>query len=257
MDLLTLRQKFGELSGRWDLVDSSTYADTGADFFISAGIRDLDGRLGHAPTATFARKALVLEAGFQSLVTSGFRVFKEVSIIDNEESERTHLEFIEYHEMRELYSAGLGGSDRSIPAYWTNAHFETVPDRSRLTAANLVIPASFWDVTMEASHGTQGVILYPPADKTYYAEVFGVKWSDELSDDSDTNFWTRVHPEVALWAAMRALEVSYRNSQGVNDWDKAIERAIFQIDKDFAEQDDVGMTGVEGGIDAKIRPFHS
>ena len=58
----------------------------------------------------------------------------------------------------------------------------------------------------------------------------------ELVDDNDECFWSTEHPDILTHAALQRLEVSYRNTQGANDWLTAIMSDLAELDKEWVEE---------------------
>ena len=70
--------------------------------------------------------------------------------------------------------------------------------------------------------------------------------SYELQGDEDSCFWSEVHPDVLLHAALQRLEVSYRNTQGANDWLSAIVLDLTELDKEYIEEATANLDTMEG-----------
>lgn len=62
-----------------------------------------------------------------------------------------------------------------------------------------------------------GLLFMSPADGRYTITVFGWFRSKLLSSDTDVNYWSSVHPDALLQAAMFQLELTHRNTQGQQD----------------------------------------
>lgn len=91
-----------------------------------------------------------------------------------------------------------------------------------------------------------GIIFTPPADQAYHLEVWGKFYSTKLESDSDQSWWTDNLDYVLVMAAQRALEVFYRNTQGVNDWTNAIRGELISIEQDYTEELYYGINQIEG-----------
>jgi hypothetical protein len=76
-------------------------------------------------------------------------------------------------------------------------------------------------------------------------DIRGLFYTDQLTDDTDKSYWSEVHPDVLIMAAMRMVEVVNRNSQGVNDWDMAIANAVSGIGKDLVEEEIAEVTQIQ------------
>lgn len=60
------------------------------------------------------------------------------------------------------------------------------------------------------------------------------------------SFWTEVHPNVLLKAALKQLEMFYRNTEGVKDWDMALKDDTGPMDYDAAEEEAAGIDQMGG-----------
>jgi hypothetical protein len=105
---------------------------------------------------------------------------------------------------------------------------------------------SSWVNTISDWQTHNGVILLPPADGDYLVDVWGKFFSENLSDDSDTNFWTLSEPQILVKAALRELEVFHRNKQGQEDWELAIRSELLGMEKDFVEDSITDIDQLEG-----------
>ena len=78
MEYKDIRQKFVEISGRYDLVNSETWEDNGADFYLNMGQRMLDRYTDSIKM--YARYPFKLTTGTIIAKTPGLRSIKEVWI---------------------------------------------------------------------------------------------------------------------------------------------------------------------------------
>ncbi len=60
------------------------------------------------------------------------------------------------------------------------------------------------------------------------------------------SFWSEVHPDILIKAALRSLEMFYRNTEGVKDWEAGIMSDITGMDKDAADEEAAGITEMGG-----------
>jgi hypothetical protein len=60
------------------------------------------------------------------------------------------------------------------------------------------------------------------------------------------SFWTEVHPDILLQAALYKLETFYRNSEGAKDWKSSLTIDISDMDKDAAEEEAANISEMGG-----------
>lgn len=58
----------------------------------------------------------------------------------------------------------------------------------------------------------------------------------ELSNDTDECYWSTEHPDILIHAALCRLEISYRNTTGANDWLRAINNDLTNLDMEWVEE---------------------
>jgi hypothetical protein len=92
----------------------------------------------------------------------------------------------------------------------------------------------------------RSIIFMPPADTQYTMTVVGLFDSPYLEDDDDISFWTENHANLLTYAALREMEISYRNAAGESSWTQSIQRELFNIDKDLAEEESAEINQMEG-----------
>jgi len=235
MSLLTVRQKFIELSGRHDLVvDVTDYVDNGANFYIQSGQKMLDRMINFRKS-----KASYFErvgAGVWSVTFPLCRAVKNVWV--NNTTGRSRLEPKDYNWLREEFASLITSTDRGTPAYFCRARMRAIEDDSQ----NL---GSFFTL-IEESLDLHGIIILPPPDEAVVIEVEGLFYSDALTADTSTSFWTENESDILVWASLYKLEVSYRNSEGAKDWLASIKEALKDLDMDEVEDelsDDEYMEG--------------
>jgi len=240
MTLAEIRALFESRSGRSDLVKESG-ADDGADFFIQSGQRMLDRMVGM--TQSFARSFKTLEIGDYYAIFKGCRAVKEVWISNSDG--RTELVKVSLSNMRTVYYDDAPDEITSgDPVNYCLISLRTYPDADNVIIDYLYDHLLEDDATEDYEYN--GIIISPPPDEASQLEVFGLFYSPPLSSDSDTSYWTVNHPEILLMAALYHLEVSYRNTEGANDWLGAIGIQLAEIEKDWVEGDIVGVTQIEG-----------
>lgn len=248
MSLLTARTKFVKLSGRYDLVSSPTAftPDNGANAYIQAGQKFLD----DLQETKFYWYKINLSIG-QAVVDLSFaRAIKEVWIADA--TSRTQLEKKDLGWIKENYNGPIASLDRGTPLYYARAVNTMAPQQAALTTANYsaAFTYGFEDIIFANETGYQGsydsILIAPPTDAVITIEVLGKFFSNTLSADADENFWTRQYEDTLVWAALRQLDISYRNFEGAASYEDAIMKDTLGIDKNLVDEDISGVLQIEG-----------
>jgi hypothetical protein len=159
---------------------------------------------------------------------------------------RTKLRKIDIQDLREYYSEPVSSVTGGQPLYYAPAVLRVIPESDRLAIGDFEGMLDYSDVMFDKHYEYNGVIFYPPPDVVYVIEVWGMFYSPELSTNTDESFWSVVHPEVLLMAAMHQLEIMYRNTDGANDWLNAIQLEVSGLGKDFVEEHISEVDQMEG-----------
>lgn len=242
MTLYEIREKFIQLSGRYDLVvDAVDYEDQGADYFIKNGQRWLDStyHLGRSDGSHF----FSLAVGDWYAIIPYCRVIRYV-YAGNTDNERFELYRRTVPQLRELFSESLASEDSGTPIYYAQATFRAVPE----TADTIVVDSlSTTAVTVSSDLFTNnGILIAPKTDAALRIEVNGIFGQPYLVLDDDENYWSSEQDYALVMAAMRALEISYRNTAGVNDWEGAIAKELMGAEFDLADVEASGKMRMEG-----------
>lgn len=226
MSLLEVRTRVVELSGRTDLVVNTTaYADDGMDWYITQGQNFLDSLVNTENSPGILVGAVV--AGDTTFKFARCRALLDVWFIDTD-GDRSFPRKMNYDDFIEAHPENVSTADRAIPE-------DYAPNIIR----SIDTPDSDDDIK-------KGIIFSPPADQAYVIHVQGLWFATALSDDDDENYWTQLYPDLLIWAALLKLEISYRNSEGAQDWRNAINEALFGVDKDIANQEAAGDSQMIG-----------
>jgi hypothetical protein len=86
----------------------------------------------------------------------------------------------------------------------------------------------------------------PPSDQIYTIEVLGKFFSYPLTADADINFWSAQYESTLVWAALRQLDISYRNFEGAKSYEDAILADTLGIDKNLVDEEISGINQIEG-----------
>lgn len=237
MTLVQLREQFVKLSGRFDLVVNTTsWADNGADFFIQAGQDYLD-RYYFNPKAinTIFEE---LSANNWYLTFSKCRAIKEVWI--NNTSGRSQLIKKDMSWLYREYSSLVSATDSGTPLYYCPAKLRSTEytDKESLGV--------FFNYIKDNSDALSGILIFVPPDETIVVELQGLFYSNILTIDSSVSYWSENWPAILIKAALYQVEVFNRNSEGTRDWKAAIDDELVGLDKDTVEEEVTDITQIEG-----------
>lgn len=244
MSLLEVRKQFVQVGGRYDLVvDSTAYADNGADFFIRSGQKYLDQRIEHKMSeSVYYRK---LQAG---LIGCGFpecRAVREVWLQDSVDDSRTKLTKQSKEYIRSIYATKYNTITTGPPLDYYLPNVKVYPED--ITINEIQSYFGWLDTPVAKGYETYNcVVVSPPPDHEYVLEIVGLFFSLRLVNDTDKNFWTEQYPNILLWAALRQLEITYRNTEGAKDWTAAIADELIGIDMDYVEESIADVDQMEG-----------
>ena len=240
MSLLEIRNLFIERSGREDLHIPATGADNGADFFIQSGQKTIERLL--QIDKSWGRKFATMSAGDYYVILKGCRAIKRAWISNS--SGRSDLEKLTIDEFRELYSDAPDEITPGSSKYYTPISLRTYPDDTNVII-DYLYDNKLTDTETE-DYAYKGVLITPPPSENSLVEIFGLFYSPKLENDSDTNFWSELHPEILLLGALYQLEVSYRNTSGAADWMNALMLELEGMEKDWVEEEIANVTQIVG-----------
>jgi hypothetical protein len=222
MNLLSIRTHATKRSGRYDLVNPSTFADAGMDFYITAGQRWLNKRSA-LPRAFAHLSGTLASAAYAHTVANKFKELSSVTVDDGVNPSWT-LTRKTLAELEDLYDAG----EYTTPHYYAYASYRTLETASSATIANFV--AYDWPADEDDRFDYSGIVVVPAADTEYTVRVSGLFLPLELSDDTDTNYWSEEYPELLIMATLRAIAVLEADGALVQYWENAIRNESDQID---------------------------
>jgi hypothetical protein len=224
-DLLGVRRKVIEWSGRYELVlNDVTWEDNGVDEYIRAGQQFLDMRV---------RNGQMSQARFVTVTTSHWNapvddLYEIARVVIRTATQRIELQKKSYFDFVQLYPAPVSEYTYGVPEYFCLGYFRSEGDNTFTHTIPYYI-----DPSHEDGRGSRVVIFMPPVESNTVIEIWGSGTSNTLIDNTDRSYWTDVYPDLLAWTALRQMEVSYRNTQGVHDWDAQIRDYLFEIDKSF------------------------
>ena len=240
MNLLDIRKKVVQLSGRYDLVvDAVDYADNGMDFYINAGMSMLD-KLVTIPDSTARLFYSPIAGEYSITLPSDARVIQEVwaSNVDN----RYQLIKLTPAEFKSYYCNPISSTTADEPVHYSLIDTRSLaPDLQNSLETYLDKPA------VEGSgHGFRGIVFGPQFDATYDIEVVGLFRQVTLSSDADTNFWTFKEPLLLISAALYKLEARSRGTEYAKNALNAINDDILLLDYDMVEEESQDIDQIEG-----------
>lgn len=251
MEYYLLREMFCKMSGRFDLINEDL-TDNGADFYLNAGQARLD-RMQNTGMMK-AKNVQSVAAGTIKVYVAGLRSVHKVWVGNKTdgliELKRASLDYLRYE-----YEEQLGGIDQGTPEYYAPAVFRPFPDSS--TTVSLSGYYDIDDLILAAAipdHYTySGIVIAPPPDTTFYVSIYGTYYSPTLSATvasgvwtQTKSFWSEVHPQILLKAALYELEVFYRNTEGAKDWNSALMVDITGLDQDAADTESYQINQIGG-----------
>jgi hypothetical protein len=246
MNLLAIRTKFVDLSGRYDLVNDTTdYVDNGADFFISSGQRFLDNHQLHPKSILRYQKDIAV--GTYTIEFKDALAIKEVWFTTDDS--RKILEQKPLGWIKEEYGYPFSATNNGDTTYYSINIIGLMGDQDALTSSdyNTIFTREHQDIHfITSSSGTshqyyRGILIMPPNEKAGTITVIGQFKAKDLSDSTDENFWSVNYPDLLIQAANYSLESFYRNTEGANDWRAIIEETLKGIDYNMVEEDITGV----------------
>jgi len=239
MDLVTLRQKFVEISGRYDLVsDPNSMADNGADFYIQAGqnmIERMAGILSESEGRIW--ETIVADAYYVSFQK---RCRSIISVWANNDEERFELKKIDWADLKDYFADVASEIDSDEPAYYCPAKMREVD------ATDKGATGTFLNFTSATSKDYRGILVLPPVDEAYDIEILGHFYQPALTSDDDENFWTILHPGILIRAAIYQLWLYYRSDRRTRGLLRSLEYEVAEVSKDAVVEETVTESEMDG-----------
>lgn len=249
MNLLEIRTQFVKISGRYDLVNPSTFANNGADFYIQQGQRSLERRLNISPSVAKFYDDIAI--GTYKVSVANCRAIQEVWIMNSES--RTELDKLGDYDLRaihqkyvtNMYSTPLSTMGQGRPLYYYPTNLRRSPETETGVGDSATL-SSYLDTSYPFDPANSGIIILPRCDAAYGIEIKGLFYSPVLSVDISTNIWSNNYPTLLVWAALRELDIMYRGHKTASNWDSYIEAELLNLDKDAIEQEINSIDVLEG-----------
>ena len=235
--LIELRQRFREMTGRYDLVDAAG-ADTngGATIWLNEGQVFLDQQVNNRHGIMRFQKDLAIDDFVLDVVRP--RSIKEVWVSDADG--RKELDRMDWDEMRfefgdpfdEVTSGGL--------KYYSIMPTILAPDQQDLTSGNYTDEFTFdgEDLLFGTTHFDDvRLVIMPPAEAVVTVSVFGTFYSKVLAVDADVSYWSIMYPDLMLYAAAYKLEIFYQNLSRAQELLTHMREGLRGMDHDIVEEE--------------------
>ena len=242
MNYKELRKSLLDTSGRSDLIDPATYADSGIRSYINAGLRWLD--MNFQGQAMRKRYFEHLFEGSYVLAIPYCRVIEEIWMYDGET--RWQLDKYDVAYLRTIYPNSWRDVEKADPLYYAINTIDLYESTRVKAMGDSTFMATSADVSMGDASNHKGILILPPLERELSIEVWGLFYTPELIADTDTNWWMMNFPSTVIDATMREIEIKHRNTQGVNDWTSAIMSVLVRIEQDQAEEVSNDINEMEG-----------
>ena len=241
MNLLEIRKKFVAFSGRYDLiVDTVTWADNGADYYINNGMQML-GKLCNGYSEKAKLYFPVSVGDYSITFQHKCRFITEVWINNNEY--RGQLIKCTLNDFKTYWNELASSTINGVPKYFALAELRALETTDRDSLG--VFLNKTWEED-DTKYDYRGILFANPADTNYIIEVSGMFKNVELVNDADENFWTIEEYDLLIRAALYKLEVVSRGTENAKNWLSALRDDIKEINFDLVEEESYGITQIEG-----------
>jgi len=251
MDYKDIRWKFIVVSGRYDLINSTTFEDDGADFYLNAGQKYLDRLLDTGKMN--ARYPVIVEAGTFVVKSIGIRAIKEVWAANADGKIQLIPDTMQ--RLKTEYSEEFSAVAQGVPRYYAPAVFRPHPDTlASVTGMYNVSDLLLYNAIAPAQHfNYNGIVIMPPPDGTYTIEILGLFYSPVLSATlaaevwtQTKSYWTEAQPDTLIAAALYKVDALYRNLDAAKEFRSIVMDDVIGLDKDTVEEDLVGNMQMGG-----------
>ena len=240
MNLVQIRAKFRELSGRYDLVNDD-FSDNGANFFINEASKWLDRTV--ETTKSWASFMSILDIGSWYVQFPHARAVKEVWIATDQG--KVQLEKLRIQDMMaSFFTKPPAQIQNGVPAYYSPVLTRHIPED--IDPLDLAEFATYVGIISVSGQDYNAVVLSAPVDRSTLIEVIGLFYSILLTEDTDENYWTAVHPMLLVQAAIRQTYVVGGNRPMLDIVDRGIDGELDRLGKDLTEQVIAEIDQMEG-----------
>jgi hypothetical protein len=230
MNLLEIRTKFAELSGRWDLVNKSDYSDNGADYLIREAGKWLDKCVETSKSS--GNYLSLLSAGSWYVQFPYCRALKEVWMATT--GGRTQLTKMNIQDLIVKYlSCPPAEITNGTPAHYALADARYI----REGRADLATFTSYVGIITPTTHEYNTIILSAPVDQNTLIEVIGLFYAVFMTANGDSNYWSVVHPNLLIQATIRQTYIFSGNKPMLDVLDRGIDGELTRLGYDLVEEE--------------------
>lgn len=230
MNTQEFRQLVLDLSGRGDLVgiDENGQYNTSVtpapmDVYIQAGLKTLDQMLAKdLPQSVMTQ--VNLKEGYNSVtLPPGFRAVERVWRISSLVGERREITRVATQ-----HDTGSRGVPETyaLSTLRSHPHLSEMPDMVATKYSNVAIPTP----------GSFSLLFNCLANAPYIIQITGRAYNFVPAHAEDSCWWFVEHALLAAKATAYHIEVAYRNTEGANDWLRAIQEDMLGVNADLIRQ---------------------
>jgi hypothetical protein len=240
MNLVEIRAKFRDVSGRFDLVNKDD-SDNGADFFINEACRWLDKTV--ETGGSYGTYMEILAIGRWNVQIPRCRAIKEVWLITPDG--RTQLTKISLQDNLASYFTTLPtGLTNGTPEYYSPTIKRYFPEG--MTVPTLAAISAFTGLITSSGEDYGAILLSCPLDASSLIEIKGLFYSMELVNDTDENYWSVNHSLLLVETAVRQTHILSGNKPMLDVLDRGIDGELKRLDQEIVEQDIAEIDQMEG-----------
>jgi len=232
MQLSEIRSKLVETSGRLELVKGDN-EDNGANYYIQSAIRLLDGLQDHPESR--GRHFATVASGSYYLTFQNCRVLEEVWVHDSDGKYELYRRTLRW--IKNKYGSVASSIQSGLPKYYAPNVIRPSEPQIDNVAVDYAAYHDKDDLLLGDSFGYKGIYFMPPSNASYTMQIIGKWFSKTLTEDTDKNYWSEVHPELVLDAALNILEGLYRNTEGWKDYLLTLQFKLRGIDHDLVDEE--------------------
>jgi hypothetical protein len=240
MNLLEIRKKFRDLSGRYDLVNEDG-SDRGATFFVNEACRWLDKSV--EVEKTYGSYMEILAIGTWYVQLKRCRAIKDIWLISS--TGRAQLEKISIQDMLASYFTELPADmEQGIPSQYSPAIARYFPED--MTAGDITAIGAFTGLITSSGTDYNAILLSCPLEESSLIEIDGFFYSQELVDDEDVNYWSVNNPLLLINTMLKHTHTMSGNKAMLDITDRGIDGDLTRLDKEIVEADIAGIDQIEG-----------
>ena len=239
MDLLNIRKKFRDISGRFDLVNDDN-SDHGSDFLINEGSKWLDRRT--KVQKSYASRMEIVPMTTLFVQFPYCRAVKEVWLSTDEGRWQ-----LEKKDLQDLMAGYLGGTPAELesgtPLYYSPALTRYIPED--MSAATLATFTAYLETITLTGYEYNAILLNVPVDRDTLVDIRGLFYSIALVNDEDTNYWSSIHPLTLIMAAVRQSYMISGNSPMLKVTEENLVIEIADLGMDLVEEEIAEVNQIE------------